>query len=417
MRKILLVLFLVPHLIGNAQTGRFSFSCSRDTLISCTVPCITLLAKIPDLHGLGNTYNVNPVSTLPGGCYSPYVPPDVPGTVTPFVQDDFYSGVIPIGFNFPFFGTMYNSVVASTNGYISFDLSLAGQPCHWAMTAGNLPTSGYDRGLIMGPYHDLNPEQGATYSPNMVIGYSVINTAPYRKWIFSFYKVPLYSSNAASCGPLIQNTHQIVLYESTGIIEVFIKDKQICNAWNSGKAMVGIQDMTRTQGMIAPGRGATSPPWGSIGMNESWRFVPSAGPSLFKRVELLDMSGNIVSTGTTTNLGNSVLEASFPNICPTTSPASYVVRSVYEKIDDPTIEIFGTDTVTVTRDASLPMTADLLWWHGNYYSYQSFRSGVRIFNQRNYMAGIAGIYRTCRYLYCANKNYRNILCRCNIRYH
>lgn len=357
MKKLFLAIAVLPHCIIFGQTGSFSFSCTKDTLISCTIPCITLKAKIPDLHGLGNTYDVNPISAVPGGCYTPYAPPDLPGVVTPFTVDDYYSGVIPLGFNFPFYGTSYNSVVASTNGYLSFDLTLAGQPCHWSLGPGNVPTSGYDRALIMGPYHDLNPEEGVNYSPTMVIGYSVINTAPYRKWILSFYKVPLYSSNPATCGPLIRNTHQIVLYESTGVIEVFIKDKQVCNAWNSGKAMIGIQDYSRTQGMVAPGRGATDPPWGSVGMNESWRFVPSAGPSLFRRVELLDMSGNIISTGTTSSLGNSVLEASFPNICPTTSPASYVVRSVYTKIDNPAVEIYGTDTVTVTRDATLPMLA------------------------------------------------------------
>lgn len=357
MKQFFLAIAILSCSIIYGQTGSFSFSCTKDTLISCTIPCITLKAKIPDLHGLGNTYDVNPISGIPGGCYTPYAPPDVPGVVTPFTVDDYYSGVIPLGFNFPFYGTSYNSVVASTNGYLSFDVSLAGQPCHWSLGPGNVPTSGYDRALIMGPYHDLNPEEGVNYSPTMVIGYSVINTAPYRKWILSFFKVPLYSSNPATCGPLIRNTHQIVLYESTGIIEVFIKDKQICNSWNSGKAMIGIQDYSRTQGMVAPGRGATDPPWGSVGMNESWRFVPSAGPSLFRRVELLDMSGNIISTGTTSSLGNSVLEASFPNICPTTSPASYVVRSVYTKIDDPAVEIYGTDTVTVTRDATLPMLA------------------------------------------------------------
>ena len=356
MRKILLAICLSLCIVCKAQNS-FTFSCTRDTLVSCTIPCITLIAKIPDLHGLASSYTVNPISGASGGCYSPYVPPDQPGTLTPFIQDDIYSQPIPIGFNFPFYGTTYTSLVASTNGYISFDVSLAGLPSHWNASPGNLPNSAYDRALIMGPYHDLNPEQGATYSPTMTIGYSVINNAPYRKWIFSFYKVPLFSAVPATCGPLINNTHQIVLYESTGIIEVFVKDKQVCNAWNGGKGMIGIQNFAKTQGITIPGRGATDPPWGGVGFNESWRFVPNAGPSLFKRVELLDQGGTIVATGTTTNVGNNVLEASFPNVCPTTSPATYVVRSVYTKIDDPTVEIYGTDTVTVTRDATLPVTA------------------------------------------------------------
>ena len=47
----------------------------------------------------------------------------------------------------------------STNGYLSFDQSLATIPAsfsHWSTAAGNLPNTGYDRALIMGPYHDLD---------------------------------------------------------------------------------------------------------------------------------------------------------------------------------------------------------------------------------------------------------------------
>lgn len=337
---------------GTLKAQSFSFNCSRDTLVpGCPANlCITLKAIIPDLHGLSTSYSLNPGSNIPG-CFPIYAQPDDPaGTPTNLTIDDRYSGVINIGFPFPFYGTVYNDLVASTNGYLSFDISLAGGFSHW-QDRGDLPNTQYDRALIMGPYHDLFP--GQPTSPNQRIQYQVFGTAPHRRWILSFYKVPLFQ-----CTSLIENTHQIILYESTGIIEVKIFDKQICNTWNGGKAMVGIQDFTRTLGMTAPARKMSDPPWGSIGMNETWRFVPDAGPSLFKRVELYDMSGNLLITGTTAPYGSGQLEASFPNVCaPAGAITSYVVKSVYEKIDDPTVEIFGMDTVRVNR--ANPLTANV----------------------------------------------------------
>src|SRR5690606_26681256 len=143
---------------------------------------------------------------------------------------------------------------------------------HWSILNGgfpqNLPSTFYDRAIIMGPYHDLDPT--APTSPTQRIQYVTVGTAPHRMWVLSFFSVPLYN-----CPALIQNTHQIILHESTGIIEVLIFSKQVCAGWNQGRAMVGIQNFNRDQAMMAPGRRATDPPWGSIGMNESWRFVPS----------------------------------------------------------------------------------------------------------------------------------------------
>lgn len=330
----------------------FSFNCTRDTLVpGCpTNLCFTLKGIIPDIKGLSTSYSLNPTSPNTG-CFPVYGQPDDPaGTATNLTVDDTYSGVINIGFPFSFFGGLYSSLVASTNGYVSFDVSLAFGSSHW-QNRGDLPDPDYDPALIMGPYHDLFP--GQPTSPTQRIQYQLFGTAPHRRWILSFYRVPLFS-----CTSLIENTHQIILYESTGIIEVSIFSKQICGTWQGGKAMVGVQDFSKTQGMTAPQRKMSDPAWGSIGMNESWRFVPNAGPSLFKRVELYDLGGTLLATGTTTNLGNGQLEASFPNVCPPAGTiTSYIIRSVYEKIDDPAVEVFGSDTVRVDRANGIVATA------------------------------------------------------------
>jgi gliding motility-associated-like protein len=344
----------------------FSFNCNRDTtLISCASGCITLQSVIPDLHRLTNSYSVNSLSDYGVRSCSPtYVDPKDPnGQPTNLVNDDTYTSVINIGFPFQFYGAVYNSLIASTNGVVSFDISKAGFPAHWSIFNGSspqdLPSSFYDKALIMGPYHDLDPSVNTSSLKR--IQYQVLGNAPMRKWVLSFYKVPLFSNLGGGCNSLIENTHQIILYESTGIIEVKIFDKQICSAWNQGRAMVGIQDLNRTQATMAPGRAASDPPWGSIGMNESWRFIPNAGPSTFKRVELYDQAGTMLATGTVSPGVQGTLIASFGNIC--TTPAStttFIVKSVYEKIDDPAVEIIGIDTIHVIKAPSA-VTANAAW--------------------------------------------------------
>ncbi|MBD0331327.1 MAG: gliding motility-associated C-terminal domain-containing protein, partial [Chitinophagaceae bacterium] len=184
-------------------------------------------------------------------------------------------------------------------------------------------------------------------SPTKRIQYTVVGTAPYRKWILSFYKVPLFGS---LCKDLIENTQQIVLYESLGLVEVLIFSKQICPGWNQGRAMIGLQSFDRTQGIMAPNRKASDDPWGSIDMNEGWRFVPAEGASLLKRVELYDLSGNLISTGGTTDLNNGTLQASFPNVNTPVGTTSFVVKSIYQKIDDAATEVVGMDTVQVIKN-------------------------------------------------------------------
>lgn len=346
-------LFFFLPLISSGQS--FSFNCSRDTILPGCPPaqCFTLTGIIPDIRRQSTTYTLSPTNSYPSSnCFPVYLQPNDPaGTPGNITVDDTYSSVINIGFPFPFYGTVYNSLVASTNGYLSFDVSNAGGFASWSI-GSDLPSSAYDRAMIMGPNHDLNPN---VPQPTQRIQYQVWGTAPHRRWILSYYRVPLFGS---ACTGLIENTHQIILYESTGIIEVNVFSKQICTGWNSGRGILGIQDWNMTQGMMAPGRaGMANPPWGSVGMNESWRFVPSAGTPLFKRVELLDLGGNILATGTTAPHSTGKLLASFPNICPPTGAITpYIIRSVYEKFDDPAVEIFGTDTIRANRSASLAAT-------------------------------------------------------------
>lgn len=343
----------------------FNFSCTRDSTIGrCETPtCFTLKGIIPDIHASSLSYTVNAV------CFNPNIQPNDPtGDTTTLTFDDIYSNVINIGFPFPFYGTVYNNLITSSNGLVSFNTGNSGQFAHYGMlrdlsnflnattgTPENLPSSLYDPALIMGPYHDLNPEYPT--SPTRIVQRKVYGTAPHRKWVVSFYKMPLYSISGG-CNLLIENTSQIVLYESTGIIEVIVFDKQVCPTWNDGRSIIGIQNAGRNQAMMAPGRKASDAPWGTTGMHEAWRFVPASGASLFKRVELYDASGTFIMTGTAASIGNGKMEASFPNICPVIGTTKvYVIRSVYQKFDDPATEVYGTDTVRITKKSSTNLNA------------------------------------------------------------
>ena len=362
MYKLLgLGIFLVVSKIAVSQSN-FSFNCTKDTTIECTTSCLTLNTVIPDIHASTTSYSVNQISVL--SCFRGYVDPADPGSSAQLNIDDRYSPPIDISFPFSFFGTTYSQLIASTNGFLSFDISKTGTFSHFGIlkngsslsaTAGtpqDLPSPLYDRALIMGPYHDLDPNISTA---TQQIKYEVVGSAPYRKWIISYYNVPLYTT---VCLNLNYNTHQIVLYETLGIVEIFIYDKEICANWNNGRAIIGMQDFNKTSSITAPGRQASSPAWGGKGFNESWRFVPASGQSLFKRVELYTISGSFLANGSTSNAGNNLLNVSFPNICPPSSGATYLVKSFYANPNDPSSEIMGIDTINISRGD--PIVANII---------------------------------------------------------
>ena len=333
--------------------NNFSFNCTKDTTIECTTTCITLNSTIPDIHAFTNSYSVNQISAL--SCFRGYVNPSLPGTSANLIIDDRYSPLINITFPFSFFGKSYSQLIASTNGFLSFDISNTGKFSHFGILRNgaslsansgapeDLPSKLYDKGLIMGPYHDLDPNISIA---TQQIKYEVVGAAPYRKWIISYYNVPLYTT---ACLNLNYNTHQIVLYETLGIVEIFIYDKEICLNWNKGRAMIGMQDFSKSLAIMAPGRQASSVPWGKKGMNESWRFVPATGQSLFKRVELSTLAGTFISNGSTTNAGNNLLSVSFPNVCTPSAGETYLVKSFYKNPNDPANEIISIDTINISR--------------------------------------------------------------------
>jgi gliding motility-associated-like protein len=202
----------------------------------------------------------------------PYLPTTFSGGTPILVgTDDIYSGNVTLPFPFCFYGTKYTSCLIGANGEICFNTALAGSGCPWAIpgpipgTAGSLNAATLN--TIMGVYYDIDPG-----IPGGSITWAIYGTAPCRTFVVSWNTVPLF--NTGTC-PGLSGTQQIVLYESTYAIDIFIHNKPNCTAWNSGRGSIGIVDPTGANFMFAPDRNATV-----FAITDSgYRFTPNGSPS------------------------------------------------------------------------------------------------------------------------------------------
>ncbi len=181
-------------------------------------------------------------------------------TATAAVQgtaDDTFSAPIPLGFDFDFYGTIYNQVNVSTNGYISFTPYTLNTYSPWQVNQ-TIPNESFDaRNSFLGCYHDLNNSNAEG-----TITYSIIGTAPYRKMVVLFDNQSHFSCTQ------FKSTFQMILYETLNIMDVQLIDKQVCATWNAGNAVTGIIDQTGLLAVAAPNRNTSS--WTAF--HEGWRF-------------------------------------------------------------------------------------------------------------------------------------------------
>ncbi len=164
--------------------------------------------------------------------------------------DDAYSPVINIGFTFQFFGVNYTQCLLGTNSVITFNLGSAGGYCPWPISA-NCPSAANPTNAIMFPWQDNLPTR-----PPAKIWYKTIGIAPNRIFVVEFFDVQAFSCGASNC-----YGNQVMLYETSNIIETHMMHKQACTGWNSGRGIHGIQNNAGTVAYIVPGRNGLDPPW------------------------------------------------------------------------------------------------------------------------------------------------------------
>ncbi len=227
------IAFFFGVTVANAQVT----VTSSDT-VNCTNPCTVLTA-----HLTGDT------------------PTDAGIT-----EDDVYTALIPIGFTFNFYGVNYTQCVIGANGNVSFDASVATAYDPWPISAALLGNPSVQNS-ICGPWCDIDIFY--TGSPIGTETYSTDGVAPNRKFSVTWCGCSMFEC------PTQLTTTQIIMYETTNIIEVHIAQKLVCSSWNGGYGIVGVQNAAGTAATAAPGRDYPSV-W-SIPPSEAWRFTPTGG--------------------------------------------------------------------------------------------------------------------------------------------
>lgn len=177
-----------------------------------------------------------------------------------FTADDTYSAVIPLNFNFDFFGNSYSQVIVSTNGHITFDTTSANGNAPWAFS-GTIPNASFPiKNSFLGCYHDMNNQDA-----DGTITFGSTGAAPYRKFVVIYDNNSHFQCNAAA-----KTTMQMVLYETLNVMDSQIIQKDLCATWNGGNAVVGVINSDGLVAFTPPGRNTSQ--WTAT--NEGWRFSP-----------------------------------------------------------------------------------------------------------------------------------------------
>lgn len=223
----------------------------------CEDDCADLSAVFTDSKDT-STYSILPVVFAP-----PF--PFTGGIQLPVTTDDVWSAPFTLPFNFCFYGVNYPTVNVGSNGVISFNTFAEGANCPWAYDE-SLPDPNFPiLNAIYGPYQDINPFVN-TAPIQRSINYQILGEAPCRAFVVNYYNIAQYSCNLTV--PL--QTSQIVLYETSNVIEVYVENRVACTTWNGGRAVIGLQNATGTIAHFPPGRNTGQ--W--TAQNEAWRFTP-----------------------------------------------------------------------------------------------------------------------------------------------
>ena len=248
----------------------------------------------PDLPFCENsTYTFNPFVEQPDLAQScsytqsaiPYAPDSyTTGSQITGMTDDCKSKYFPIGFKFDFFCGTYNYFRLNSNAILTLvnppqnansTNFPQGQGCYTG-TGSNVCEPNYTWNLqnsgslgqatnqlplnaIFFCAFDINPGLGGQ------IRWELTGTAPFRKLTIKYKDVPYFS-----CTTQLINL-QVMLFETTNVIEVHALKKQNC-AWNNNLGVVGLQGQFTNQFCLVPGFNNQS---FQFNTSKAWRFTPS----------------------------------------------------------------------------------------------------------------------------------------------
>jgi len=220
--------------------------------------------------------------------------PIAPGGTSVAMTDDAVTGPLPIGFTFCFGGVNYTNFYIGSNGWVGFT---PGQPTTY--TSMPIPNAGASipKNCIAGPWQDWNP--GIAGGP--YITYQTLGLSPNRTLVVTWFNCPFYSCTT------VTGSFQIVLYETSNLIDNTLANKPACLTWAGGTAVQGLHDITGTLAVTVLGRNSTQ--WTAT--NETWRYTPNCAPcAVVLPIELLNFEGynkdnvNRLSWSTSSEINN-----------------------------------------------------------------------------------------------------------------
>jgi len=182
--------------------------------------------------------------------FEPYDTAFTGGTLVT-LTDDQVSASLPIGFSFEFFGNTYTNFRISSNGFITF----SGSSNNGCCAGQNIPAVGLPNDLIAGYWEDLNPAAGGR------IEFYTMGAGSNEALVVNFLEVPHFGG-----GNLV--TFQIVLYETSNIIQIFGLDLNS----NGGDHTQGVENNAGTVGFTGSGRNAAD--WSAA--NDYIAFIPES---------------------------------------------------------------------------------------------------------------------------------------------
>jgi gliding motility-associated-like protein len=312
--------------------------------INCSTSCTNARFKIPHLRST-DLYTVNSIPYTPFEYVTPGGEED-----NSLYSDDMYSNLVNLPFPFCFYDSVYSSIVVGSNGLVTFDAANASCANAYRIETV-IPFDGgtyceqdfiyYPKASIMGAYSDLDPSTDASPSDRK-IEWRVEGTAPCRRFVVSYFHIGSYGNSP--CSFLTPNNLQIVIYESTGLVEVFFGRKDCVTSTNAGLAILGLQNFERDKATAAPGKNATL--WTAI--EEGYRFTPNGATSRFVSCELLTLGGAFIANADTSTSEAGFLDVSFNNLCaaPGTS-TKYLVRTIFSACVTGASPLVNVDTFTL----------------------------------------------------------------------
>ena len=339
--KIFLGIFLLPFLAYSQACPTIKDSNGNEDMhIDCNYPfdngwCTSVNVSFPSIAYTGTYNNAQEIAYSPIGNYNS-------GTPIRVYEDDLFVKKIDfstlgnIPFTFSFFGKSYNSVLISSNGFITFDPDLKEGDFSTADISGRtLPSTYLPKSAVFGVFQDLTfkEKNGAE------IYYQIEGTAPCRKLIISFYK-------GVIAGTTQTVSSQIVLHELTNKIDVFVENKPLADS--SAKvieALIGISDEFGN-GVYPIGRNTGV--WSAN--KEGYSFTPSGKLINAKEITWKDINDD------------SFLQVCKSNNCQTqicpTDNTTLSATALYEFPND--VKLYYTDEFKIIFDPNYPKAKNLV---------------------------------------------------------